>query len=81
MHTEAPKKHPGRPSHIPAGWIERPEVAAMLGVQLVTVSRWEASGRLPEGKRWGNLKLWNKDGMERFVKTLDVADYARKEAA
>lgn len=61
---------------IPAGWIERDEVAAIVGIHRQSVLLWERDGKLPKGKRWGNVKVWKRSTIERFMVTLEVEEDA-----
>lgn len=63
--------HHGRPA-IPAGWITREEVARIVGIGKQRVLPWEAKGQLPKGKKFGNVKVWRRDVIERFMETLEV---------
>lgn len=61
----------GRP-RAPRGWMERTEVAALVGINKQNVLIWEREGRLPKGKMFGNVKVWRRDVIERFLVTLEV---------
>lgn len=56
----------------PQGWIMRDEVAAMVGINNQRVLPWEKAGRLPKGKMYGNVKVWKRGTIERFMVTLEV---------
>ena len=84
MEQEQEKRGRGRPAgavrrgkpHTPAGWMERKETAQMVGCDVSTVWRWEAEGRMPKGKMFGNMKLWKRSVIERFLETLTVEEEA-----
>lgn len=72
------KRGRGRPAgrrgkpRAPEGWMERKETAQMVGCNVSTLWRWEAEGRMPKGKMYGNMKLWKRAVIERFLETLEV---------
>ena len=60
----------------PAGWMTRDEVAAMVGIHQQNVLLWERDGKLPKGKKHGNIKVWKRTVMERYLETLTVEEDA-----
>lgn len=73
MNTLQPRwqKQRGRPNS-PPGWLDRQQLAAHIGVGTQRIAAWEKAGKLPKGKMWGTLKVWNVAEIENFLGTLEV---------